>query len=86
MFLMFQYIFDYIWYISMQKKYLLFIRKSNFTEHHLFYLEILCLLCSNFGNSTWNFLKILFMFFWRKGGREGNINVWLPPVRPLLGT
>ena len=36
------------------------------------------------------FLKILIIYFWRGEGREKererNINVWLPLVRPLLGT
>ena len=28
----------------------------------------------------------IYLFLEQKGGREGNINVWLTPTRPLLGT
>ena len=31
------------------------------------------------------FLKILFIYFRQRGRGEGNINVWLPLLRPLLG-
>ena len=32
------------------------------------------------------FKKIFYLFIFREKGREGNINVWLPPMHSPLGT
>ena len=67
---------------------------NNVTEVSLFQLNCLhkpSLLnsISHFPHVHFIFFNILFIFREGKGGereREKNINVWLPPAHPLLGT
>ena len=61
---------------------------SIFSENQCQLFRLFLPLCKNKYSGSIYFLKILFIFRerGRVGERERNINVWLPLVRPLLGT